>query len=148
MSMKSDQDVVAYLQIPGGVQEFWLSEDPGHRSEVSVASAGELLEVRWHHEFVGGREVFLVPNRPLEEVLPLMTVEKTDRAAKLQLRVIRKGEPAPSKTTLLNYRDGVRSLAINVAVGVKPVEGTGLSARDEEVEEALRALGYVFDDEK
>ncbi len=147
MSAKSDRDVIAHIVVPGGVREFWPSSDPGRRSDVDIRSEGDSFEIKWKSGFSGGREIFFVPNQPIGEVGPHIRIENTDRNRQFSLRSFDSAEPRPSKRTLANYRDGDRSIAIGLAVGVKPqTNATPLPGRDEEVEAALKALGYVFDD--
>lgn len=147
----SPGDLVARLIVPGGIARAWVGADPTDQSAAKVRIDGESAEATWLAGYRGSREVFVVPNLPIAEATPLLTLATTSAEGKPVERVIPPGVPmVPSRIRAPMLRgpvSGGRTLALGWSITVAPAaDDTPIRGSDDEVKHALEALGYTFDE--
>ncbi|MCB9795509.1 MAG: sulfatase-like hydrolase/transferase [Alphaproteobacteria bacterium] len=135
------EDVVLEIAHPGGIRAAWMGADPLQGADMSLEGPDDfgVVRVTFHPGASGGREVFLVPEGdPLDiEGLRFASgmVEKTAGPSELT-------RPDGKRQTL--WRVSIANRGMSVTWGLAPVPGEGaqVEGMDDEVEEALNALGY------
>jgi arylsulfatase len=147
---KSPDPLVVHLEIPGGVRTAVVGEDYLRRSEVSIeiieGAKSDTLIATWAANKAGTREVFIVPEGPLELAAAgaRLTVVAGDAEG-----VARPSSPLPPLTdgrgrTLMTARAGGRSVSLKPMAVPLPLEGSvELAAVDDEMAAELEALGYL-----
>lgn len=145
----SEQEFQAILHVPGGVRHAWAAEDPMRLSEVEIdTSVDSEVRIVWAGNARSEREVYLLPNLPLDQSLPSLTGTVQHRSARVELSLVPgpnwpppwDGQPRP----LLRGRSGGRTMTVDYArVPMPAAERPALSGVDAEVNEDLKALGYV-----
>ncbi len=145
----SERELQVVLQVPGGVRQAWAAEDPMGLSEVEVNTRVDSeVSIVWQGRARSEREVYVLPNLPLEQAIPSITGTVQHRSARVELSLVPgpnwpppwDGQPRP----LLRGRSGGRTLTVDYArVPVPSATLPALSGVDAEVNEDLRALGYV-----
>lgn len=157
-----NEDLIAVLHVPGGIQRTWISEDYLSKSEATVTAIDdETVQIT----FEGGkrytREVYVYPVAPVEEAILetelVMRVGDTESSA---TRVIRHWPPLiqVNNPNILQARQGSRKIRLGYAVAPVPEEDRSrdglsdcelLSADIDELEEfvetcfSLVGLGYM-----
>ncbi len=143
--LRSPENLVVTLAVPGGVRTAWVGQDATMKSEARVSWEGERVTAVWSAGFPGTREVFLVPAGDFDAALPglVLTIRRGD-----DVREISAGEDErPGDDNLLSGRLKGTRVAVREVVGVEPpAGGLALKGWDAETEGALRALGYVEDE--
>ena len=141
------KDTVVQVELAGGIQAAWASEDPTQQSAVSVEPQDTVTMLTWAGGKRGTREAYVVPvGDPIaslddiritigageaEDPLPLPT---PDRAAPLDGR----------SHTLGRARADGRSVSVNLSVvPLPPDQSVGITGYDDEVRSELEALGYL-----
>lgn len=144
-------DLVARVTVPGGHARAWIGADATDQSAARVELDGESAVATWLAGYRGTREVFLVPNRPVVETTPLLTLATTTAEGKPVERLMPPGVlPVPGAVRAPMMRGPVsagRTLALGWAITVAPsAQDTPIRGADDEVKHALEALGYTFDE--
>jgi len=146
-------EVVVTFRHPGGFDEAWLGEDPLLKSkmELSRGDEGEVI-VTFAKSYKGTREIYLAPaGDPAGFGELVMSVKEGGKPARdYRARATLVGEIAPDgkSHTLLRASAAKRSFVITFAVAPVPAEeGVAIAGFDEETSAALKALGYLEDDE-
>ncbi len=144
-------DLVARLSIPGGIARAWVGADPTDQSAARVEIDGEAAVATWLAGYRGSRDVFVVPNRPIAESTPALTLATTSAEGKEVERKVPENMPAvPSRIRAPMLRGPVsagRTLALGWAITVAPAKDDApIRGADDEVKHALEALGYTFEE--
>lgn len=146
---RSERHMRVELNVPGGVRRAWVADDPHNLSEVEVYSIDDSsVRITWLGRARSEREVYVLPNLPLDQALPTITGTVQHRTAPSDLIVAETaGWPQPwdgREQPLLRGRSGGRTVVVDYARVPLPVEERRvLSGVDAEVNEDLKALGYV-----
>jgi arylsulfatase A-like enzyme len=140
-----DHDLVARVHVPGGIAAAWSADDPLQNSHVTVTFEGETAEITWHEGWKGGREAFVVPVDP-EAAKAGVSVRarsgKTERAWQAGPHEAER----PAQGELWREKIGERTLELGWATARAPgAEELGLKGADDELTDALKALGYSED---
>ena len=129
------------VQVPGGVAQVWVGDDPTSISKAVVISAqGELVKLEFESRLREHREVFIVPARHAPEIVGDVGVRIVGKMTYFdRLRATAyDGRGADLSTT----RAG--STAVEVTWAVLPLPlGEAIVGSDGELTGALEALGYT-----
>jgi len=166
----------ALCTVPGGFRVAWAGDDPLDTSEVTLRliddretvqrlltdyqisghpipeHAGQVVEACWHGGKRGSREVYLVPDKPLDEVGMAMQCSAFmgdatgGKRGTMQIAEARTPAPGAVRTPLNRIRWTGRQLLLQYGFGPQPNADTQpLEGHDDESTEMLEALGYVGD---
>ena len=146
------RDLEVTLSVPGGVRAAWVGADPTEKSAATVSVEGSTVSATWQGGLSGTREVFVVPSLPAADVVSGLLLEA------------RRGEDCASDRwdaeqdvpqangrgrRLLQTRGSGTRVSLGYGIAPEPpVDGRELDGFDPESIEALRALGYVDEDEE
>ncbi len=148
-SAKRDLEVT--LTVPGGVKAAWVGADPTEKSAASVRVSGETVSATWEGGQSGTREVFVVPTVPAPDAVTGLLVEarRGEACASDSWEPEREPPAADGRSRrLLSTKGSGTRLAVSYAVAPKPpADGRELGGFDAESADALRALGYLDDEE-
>ncbi len=138
------------LRVPGGVEAWWLGDEPTNHADAEVEVAEEtaedgsvtaVVEIRFSTNGAAQREVYVLPKLP-----PLQAVQGAalfiDKGATQPL-IVR--EPGLGSTPLAKVSRSGRSYVASWAL-VPPPFGDELSGFDAESAAALQAIGYLDED--
>ncbi len=147
----SKQDLEVTFHVPGGVRAAWVGADPTEKSAAEVEVSGSTVVATWLGGMSGTREVFVLPNEPAPSLVADLLVEarrgKDCSSAKWDAD---KDVPAADGRSrrLLRTTGSKTRVALTYGVAPEPpAEGRDLGGFDPESAEALRALGYIDDEE-
>ncbi|MBN1337504.1 MAG: sulfatase [Deltaproteobacteria bacterium] len=144
--VRSATDLVATLSVPGGVQVAWVGQDATMKSRAQVAWKGGEATAVWSAGYSGTREVFVVPAGDFEAALPGLVL--TLRRGEDVREIVPDPERAEQDEVLLSGRIKGTRVTVLEAVGVEPPpQALALVGWDAETEGALRALGYLEDED-
>jgi arylsulfatase A-like enzyme len=143
-----DEEMKAVLRVPGGAAQAFLGDDPLETSaaSVSVDPDEETVTVSWAAGHSGVREVYVVPLGALDEVTPGLALELSVGASRRELAVAEDRDPVPDqdRRPLMSAKLGDRGVQVTWAFVPLPDErATALVGADAELDEALKAMGYV-----
>jgi arylsulfatase A-like enzyme len=162
----------ALCTVPGGFSEAWPGEDPLANSRADLrrpATPEELraltaayqvpyhtveadaggVEICWPTGFRNGREVYLIPARPLEDVAKDMRcsvyVGDANGGKRFTMTFPDRRTPAPGsfRVPLQKVLFDERSVVWQYGIGPVPRAGESIKGQDAEMKEMLEALGYV-----
>ncbi len=129
------------VDVPGGVSQVWVGDDPTSISKAVVLSAdGDTVKLEFESRLREHREVFIVPARPAEEIVGEVGVRVVGKMTYFdRLRSTPyDGRGADLSTT----RSG--STAVEVTWAILPLPlGEAIVGSDGELTGALEALGYT-----
>lgn len=131
------------LRVPGGVASAWASPDPRLQGIVEVRSKGEVVRVSWRGEKRLAREVFVVPSRSIQEVLPGIVLSVGRGVEVVEARPSRTMDPSMGRSLVTSSASG-GLVTVSLAyvplpqAGAAPVQGYDVESAD-----ALRSLGYL-----
>jgi len=142
---QQQNDLIATLHVPGGIENAWVGEDPTRKSASTVSWDGEVLTVTWEGGKRGTREIFVLPRAPVVDVSGSlsMTVATGNHEATAAFR-----EPLATPDgrgrVLMQASVNNRTVKVRYAVVPQPYQGaSGINAMSAESCAALLALGYV-----
>ena len=145
------RDLEVTLSVPGGVQSAWVGADPTEKSAARVTVDGSSVIATWEGGHSGTREVFVVPAQPAEEIVAGLLLEaRRGKACSSDRWDTDKDVPLADGRTrrLLRTTGGGTRVSLSYGVAPKPpIDGRELGGFDPESADALRALGYIEDDE-
>ena len=130
------------MEIPGGIKHRWIGEDPLLASSAEVdPKTGNL---KWPGGFRGSRDIYVVPNKPILDVLPHISVK--GRIGSRSWEVLDLDIPVQMKSPKLTAHGFTGGGTIEVSLSRAPVptrETRDVVGHDDEMQEMLKALGYV-----
>ena len=140
------------LTVPGGVKAAWVGADPTEKSAATVSVDGATVTATWAGGMPGTREVFVAPSVSVAEALVGLTLEarrgkecSSDRWDPQDEAPVTNGRTQ----RLLNTKGSGTRVSLSYGVAPEPpADGRELGGFDPESVEALRALGYVDDEEE
>ncbi|MCB9693718.1 MAG: sulfatase [Alphaproteobacteria bacterium] len=139
------RDVTVVLDVPGGVRAAFKGGDPHQRTGVTIAyPTEERVSVTWHRGG-GGREVYVVPNRPIEEVTPLLKGE-LHGGNHFPWTPMEGAPKSPAEGRRRIAQLDIPEGAVTIYWGMAPIPPDGsdeLDATDDESTDALEKLGYA-----
>ncbi len=140
------------LHVPGGIRAAWVADEPTEASDACIQwePGSDTVQARWTAGWRGDRVVWVVPNNPMAEVTPDLTVDVSSGhvRTKYTIPADAPAELSAPPVPLLDERTGERGW--NLGFGVTPIPldgGVNLSGYDEETA-GLAAMGYVVGDEQ
>lgn len=165
----------ALCSVPGGFRLAWPGADPLVTSWATVNKVDDIKEIEkklaqyqitnhplaadagavemcWHPGRWGSREVYLIPNRPLEEVGLQMICSgylgNAEEGKRGTIKIVDGREPVLGKvrTPLNKLKWDERQLLWQFGISPAPVDVVPLIARDGVSDSMLGALGYVLPD--
>ena len=142
-----DRALEVEVTVPGGIAVAWVGADPTNKSAAEVEVQGDRATMTWPRGMRGSREVFVLPARPLAEVLP--EIHGTARAGQDESELQLQSVTGPLSKRRVLAKANVGGRALNVTFGVAPLPAEGLAnvdGYDPEVEAMLQALGYLGDE--
>ncbi len=141
------EDLHLEIHVPGGVAAAWVGEDPTRRSAASVQVSGEVVEAVWPKGYSGVREVFFTSNGDPVVVAPQLVVRSGDAGVELRPDGSALPRPGDERSALIRGRVGTRPVTVGWAVAPLPSNaGAAVDGHDAELQDALKAIGYTFDD--
>lgn len=147
------ESLTATITVPGGIREIWVGADPTEHSaaELSWERGSDTAEVVWPRPYRGGRDVWIVPKRSQSEVTHDLVIESRygDQTGTLKVAEGKPASPSGKREILGSVRVGERLLELGFAIGpIQDPEAGQVSGRDDEIAGALKALGYVHDEDE
>jgi hypothetical protein len=144
------EDLEVELRVPGGVRAAWVGADPTEKSAATARVEGEVVHATWRGGLSGSREVFVVPEQDALAVAPGLALDAR-RGAAHDLATRDPDDPLPAPDgrphRLLQADVGGR-VSLTWAVVPQPPEGAReLGGYDPETADALKALGYLEEEE-
>ena len=137
---RANKEILIDVQVPGGVATAWVGDDPTSVTIAEIRSVdGDFVHLAFESKLKDHREVFIVPNRPSEEVAGEVAVRIAGKMTSYE-----RLSPHPndgSGTPLGVVRSGSTSVAVTWAVLPVPA-GDALVGSNGELTGALEALGY------
>lgn len=145
------RDLTVDLTVPGGVKAAWPANDPTKQSAVVVRVEGEHVIATWQAGHRGVAEVFVVPERPAEEVVGGLSMATGRGANRRTARPSADPEerPKPGGGGTLAWL-AARRQRVELSYVVEPIpsaQDDEVGGFDSEVSGELKALGYVEDDD-
>jgi len=140
------EDTVVHLKVPGGIQDAWVGDEPTESSRACVGVEGEVVTAIWSRGYRGTREVWVIPNNPLQDTTHLLTakLEFGDSTAELTVPAGKAGGLPKQRVPLTRQKVGDRTVFLTYGIAPIPdAQMTGLSGYDPETSAELEALGYV-----
>ncbi len=143
-------DVVAELDTPGGWAAAVVGDDPLNASAGAAVIEGTIARLTWKGGHNDVRELYAVPARPMAEALPELVIRMIGGETPMELSRAWSGDTLPTMdkfgSPLFEGRFKNRSMKVTWAlVPIPPERGRALSGMDGEMEDALKALGYMDD---
>ena len=143
--VRTPNDVVLTIAHPDGFAEAWLGQDPLKSSDATLELENGVVKVTYHSKR-GCPEIYLVPKAGVAQVAGLTLTEGG------QTLVAPQPDPLPEATgqaeQLWNTRIDGRPARLFYAVAPLPLSSwSTLDGTNDEVNEALRALGYMEHEE-
>jgi arylsulfatase A-like enzyme len=143
-------DLVATFTVPGGIKEAWVGDDPTNASSAAVTVLDDVATVTWHKGFRGGREVYVIPNRSVDETSAGVSLFLSQGKDEFDVG-LPKNPPSLSslvRTQFLRGKVGSRWVSVTLAIAPIPNQDSqALSGYDSEMAEMLQAMGYVVGDD-
>lgn len=139
-------DLVARMTVPGGVRHATVAHDPQLRSSAEVRVDGDTVIATWHAGWSGARDVYVIPERPVEDVTHLLEVELEygDARGLLTVDPAKDSKPGRYRTPLARQPLNERLVLLTWIVTPVFSDGArGVVADDPEVTEMLEAMGYM-----
>lgn len=151
LERRAPDDLIVTLRVPGGIEEVWLGEDPTEHSLAcpSMSDDPEEVVVNWPAPWRGAREVFVLPKRPIPEIVNDLEITARSDGDVHTPRVppAHPGVPGPRRTLARGWV-GQRSYSVGLAVSPRPTAGMdALSGYDAETAAELEAMGYAVGDD-
>lgn len=149
-------DMVAAMTVPGGVKAAWVEHDPLDRSYATVTvSPGpeegvETVVATWHKGVGGQGIVWVIPNKPIEEVTHHLEIKAQMGDTTGGFTVDSRKNPGLGayRTPLGMAQFPSRNVRLTLGISPIPREGMeGVRASDPEMAAMLEALGYAVGDE-
>ncbi|MBI2840103.1 MAG: sulfatase [Acidobacteria bacterium] len=141
--LSAGDDLEVELRVPGGVASAWASPDPRLQGIVEVRSKDEIVRAVWRGEKRLVREVFVVPSRNIQEVLPGIVVRVSRGGNVVEARPSRVMAPGTG-LSLVSASAAGALVTVSLAHVPQPQAGAlSVEGYDAESAEALRALGYL-----
>ena len=143
-----DTNLEIALQVPGGIRAIWVGEDPLMSSHADIKGSEETPILSWPGGYRGSRDVYVVPNRPIQEVLPDIILN--GRVGTGQWEAISLDQAKLETTPNLAKHRFRQGAEIRMSVGRSPVPNQNtrnIVGHDDEMQEMLKALGYVTGNE-
>lgn len=138
---RANRQINVDMHVPGGIAHAWVGDDPTSSTLAEIlAIEGEFLHARFQSRLRENREIFVVPNRPADEVIGEIGVKIAGRTS--QFDRLRAFPHDGSGTALSRARSGPTALDVTWAVVPLPF-GDNLVGSDGELTAALEALGYT-----
>jgi arylsulfatase A-like enzyme len=143
------EDIVVEMTVPGGVAAAWVGEDPTNKSSAAVDVDGERVTARWHAGYGGSREIYVMPASPLAEVTHRVEVRLPGEAGTIVVPETRSAEPDGNRAPLGRVKlPNGRAVALTWAIAPVPAaDAEPISGADDELMEALKAMGYAVGDD-
>jgi hypothetical protein len=146
-STKSTEPLVVKVSHPGGFKSAWLGLDPLKQASMKLVEQGDgSVHIVFKKGSQGTREVFFAPQGDVMDFGDLkLSVVRGAPLDSLGVAPALVGSLQADGTTnsLIRGRLGSRSFVVSFGTSPVPMPDEVLEAFDEEVSEALRALGYV-----
>ncbi len=148
-----DEEMVVTFTVPGGIKAAWVGEDP---TEASMASlqwepGSDTVVATWPTGFRARRDIWVIPAADLPSTTPQIHGEVQVGSEKAPIDMTPKAmEPGPGRRKIVLGRGEAAGRGVEVGFTIGPIpsaEGEAVSAFDEETLEALKAMGYMSDDE-
>lgn len=143
-----NEDLQVDLVVPDGIKHIWIGEDPLESSKAHFALTPTGAVLSWPGGYRGSRDIYVVPNTPISKAIPSMRLQ-----ARIGKRtwtpLLLKNEQLNSRTQLLSQSLGGGG-QLKVTLGRAPVptnETQQIVGHDDEMQEMLKALGYVTGNE-
>jgi arylsulfatase A-like enzyme len=134
-------DLRAEVRLPGGIAAAWVGEDPTEASLATVAVVGDTARIVWPAGYRGSRNVWVVPNEPLDAAWSSATVRVAAGAACAQLDPTR---PTGPRGVRHGARVGDRGVDVGPGLTPLPLQGgTRLSGASRNLAAELEAMGYA-----
>lgn len=136
--------VATEVHVPGGILEAWVGDHPNERAAAKLQRVDdETLRVTFTGSTSVQREVYVLPRRPMDEVLEQISLKpaRPDAEPTFLSRRPYTGDAAP----LGRMTAGGRSVVVTWATTPLPM-GRNISAFDEEMAATLEAIGYLDPD--
>lgn len=142
------QDLVALLDVPGGVSAAWVRELPSHSRSTAVEVDGARVRVTWQAGAVGSFEVFVDPAEPLAHAAGPLTLSVFEPGRPPWTGSLGAVPPLPTGGTraplLRAATEGGGTVTVKFSINPVPIAGTRVEPPvDLEVQGALEALGYL-----
>jgi arylsulfatase A-like enzyme len=138
---RAGREIQVDVHVPGGVANAWVGDDPTSTTLAEITSIeGEFVHLRFESRMRENREIFVVPNRPADEVVGEIGLKILGKGATFErLRAL---PHDGSGAALSRARSGSTALDVTWAVVPLPA-GDELVGSDAELAGALEALGYA-----
>ena len=146
--MHPDEALQVDLIVPGGIQNIWVGEDPLQSSKASVARTPTGAVLSWPGGYKGSRDIYVVPNEPMEQSVATIQLRARIGDREWTPFSLRQGQ-LESRTILFSETlDGGGQLKVTVGRAPIPTDETQeVVGHDDEMQEMLKALGYVTGNE-
>ncbi len=138
---RANRQISVDMHVPGGIAHAWVGDDPTSTTLAEITSVeGEYVHMRFQSRLRENREIFVVPNRPADEVIGEVELKIVGRSSGYdRLRALPNDG---SGAALSRARSGPTALDVTWAVVPLPL-GDSLIGSDGELTGALEALGYT-----
>jgi hypothetical protein len=127
-----------------------VGDEPLDRSHAVITPVDEeVIEVRWPREHRFTREVYIVPNLPVEEVTHELRIRVEDEGVVKDVFVPKSVSPEPGRYRVPMFKVGLPHRMVKFTWGLAPEktdDTMDLSGRDSETNAMLEAMGYVARD--
>ncbi len=128
------------VEVPGGVAQVWVGDDPTSITKAVVISAqGDLVKLEFESRLRENREVFIVPARPAQEIVGEVGVRIVGKMTYFDR--LRSSPYDGRGSDLSTTRSGSSAVEVTWAVLPLPL-GEAIVGSDGELTGALEALGY------
>ena len=141
---------VAIITVPGGIEAAWVGDDPTRASGASIRIDGDAAIATWVRTLRGGREVYVLPKRPIAEVLAEVSIEATEGETTVTLNRTNKRLTGFDSGPGMLGRQKLETRTLTLGFGAAPVPGDttqDLSGFDPEISAQLEAMGYLVGDD-
>ena len=141
----------AVLDVPGGVAQAWVGEDPTEQSSATVEVEGERVRMRWKAGNTRTIEVFVLPTAGAIAALPFATLSIVGVHDDLVGEAgwpedLPPALPQGDGADLITARMGSRAVSLRYMITPLPyTDAAALHGFDAEVAGELKALGYLGD---
>ena len=142
------EDLQVELTVPSGIKHIWVGEDPLQASKAQFIPTESGALLTWPGGYKGSRDIYVVPQASIHDAVAQMSIQaRIGHRAWTPLDL--KQEQLDSRSHLLSKSlDGGGKIRATLGRAPAPtVETQEVVGHDDEMQEMLKALGYVTGNE-